>query len=60
MTDILRTVFLLLCLCLVTGCGEQSGIVATDEEMKAHVQEHGNLSLDPNDPSHQLELTDDP
>lgn len=29
------------------GCGEQGGPVATEDEIKAHVEEHGDLGLDP-------------
>lgn len=43
---------------LITGCGDSSGTVATDSEVKAYVEEVGDLSLDPDDPSSQTELTD--
>ncbi|MEO9935264.1 hypothetical protein [Rhodopirellula bahusiensis] len=29
------------------GCGGQGGVVATEDEIKAHVEEHGDLGLDP-------------
>lgn len=40
-------VFLLLVFSVVVGCGEQGGVVATDDEMKAHVEKYGSESLDP-------------
>lgn len=45
-----RLSFVLLLLLLsnmMVGCGEQGGVVATEDEMQAHVEEHGDLSLDP-------------
>ena len=32
---------------LAVGCGDGGGVVATEDEMKAHVEEHGDLKLDP-------------
>tara|TARA_A100001391_G_scaffold81574_1_gene53206 strand:+ start:1350 stop:1517 length:168 start_codon:yes stop_codon:yes gene_type:complete len=38
---------LLVLLSLVVGCGDGGGVVATEDEMKAHVEQHGDLKLDP-------------
>lgn len=43
---------------VMTGCGDSSGPVATDDEIKAYVAEVGDLSLDPEDPNSQTEITD--
>ena len=38
---------LLFALVTVSGCGEQSGAVGTDDEVKAYIDEHGSHSSDP-------------
>jgi hypothetical protein len=40
-------VFLLVVFSAVVGCGGQGGVVATDDEMKAHVEKYGDQKLDP-------------
>lgn len=40
---------------VVLGCGDQGGVVATEDEMKAHVEKYGDLSLDP---AASTEITD--
>lgn len=38
---------LLFMLNLAVGCGDGGGVVATQDEMKAHAEKHGDLGLDP-------------
>ncbi|MBB3206880.1 ABC-type oligopeptide transport system substrate-binding subunit [Rhodopirellula rubra] len=40
------SVLFFLC-CVIVGCGNTNGVVATDEEMKAYTEKNGDLSLDP-------------
>jgi hypothetical protein len=40
-------VFLLFVFSVVVGCGDRGGVVATDDEMKAHVEKYGDQKLDP-------------
>ena len=53
-----RVFLCLFVLSFFAGCGDQSGVVATDAEVNAYVQEHGDLSLSPDDPSHALEIAE--
>ncbi len=47
--------FLLFAISTIIGCGDQEGVIATEDEMKAHVEKHGDLGLDP---AASTELTD--
>ncbi len=47
--------FLLFVISTTVGCGDQGGVIATQDEMKAHVEQHGDLALDP---AASTELTD--
>lgn len=38
----------------VVGCGDKGGAVATDDEIKAHVEKHGDQFIDPSLPSPPL------
>jgi hypothetical protein len=40
-------VLLILVLSVAAGCGDQGGAVATDDEIKAHVEKHGDQFTDP-------------
>jgi hypothetical protein len=40
-------VAILLSLFSAVGCGDRGGVVATEDQMKAHVEKYGDLSLDP-------------
>ncbi len=39
--------FVLFIISAIVGCGESGGVVATEDEMKAHVEKYGDLELDP-------------
>lgn len=47
MTTFSRLGILLLFATVLVGCGNDGGVVATDDEIKAHVEKHGDLKLDP-------------
>lgn len=47
MSQSVRFFILLFTLSLVGACSEGGGVVATDDEMKAHAEKYGDLSLDP-------------
>jgi len=47
-------VMLLFVLSVVAGCGDKAGVVATDDEIKAHVEKYGDQYTDPSKPSPPL------
>ena len=47
-------VLLLFVLSVVAGCGDNPSAVATDDEIKAHLEEHGDQFTDPSLPSAPL------
>lgn len=48
-------VLLLFVLSVVAGCGDNPTAVATDDEIKAHVDEHGDQFTDPSLPSEPID-----
>jgi len=42
-----HVILYLFVLILVTGCSDQEGAVATDDEIRAHVEEYGDQYTDP-------------
>ncbi len=47
MIRFIHCALLLVFLNLFVGCGDGGGVVATEDEMKAHAEKYGDLSLDP-------------
>lgn len=47
MTYVLRVFGLCVLVGTLSGCGDSDGVVATDDAIKAHIEEHGDQSLAP-------------